>query len=178
MQARAPLMKEHRLIERLLSTIEKDLAAIDAAHRVDPLFIDTAVDFIRSYADRTHHSKEEGILFAELSARQLSADDRRAMDELVADHVFARKTTAGLAAANERYRNGEESALTVIVSQLRTLCDFYPRHIAREDKAFFATARTYFTNEEDQAMLARFWDFDRTMIHEKYRSVVEELERR
>jgi hemerythrin-like domain-containing protein len=141
------------------------------------LLIDAAVDFIRTYADRTHHGKEEDILFAELRARELSAYDRRAMDQLVTDHVFARKTTAGLAAANERYRNGDESALTVIVSQLRTLCDFYPRHIAREDKAFFPAIRAYFTDEEDQVMLALFWDFDRTMIHEKYRSVVEELER-
>jgi hypothetical protein len=29
---------------------------------------------------------------------------------------------------------------------------------------FFPAARAYFTGEEDQAMLARFWEFDQTMI--------------
>ena len=29
--------------------------------------------------------------------------------------------------------------------------------------------------EEDQAMLAEFWEFDRKRIHEKYRSLVESL---
>ncbi len=31
--------------------------------------------------------------------------------------------------------------------------------------------------EEEQAMIDEFWEFDRRMIHEKYESVVDELER-
>ncbi len=34
----------------------------------------------------------------------------------------------------------------------------------------------YFSGAEQQAMLDRFWEFDRKMIHEKYRRVVEEEE--
>jgi hemerythrin-like domain-containing protein len=88
---------------------------------------------------------------------------------------LARQTTSDLVEATAQYRSGDESALDVIVNQLRTLCEFYPRHIAKEDKGFFAAARTYFSDEEDQAMLARFWEFDRAMIHEKYNAVVEGL---
>jgi hemerythrin-like domain-containing protein len=169
-------MTEHRLIERMLSAVEAHLAAIDAVQRLDPELVSAAVDFIRTYADRTHHGKEEDILFVELDARRLSADDRRAMEELIADHAFARRATSDLALANEQYRNGDEAALATIVGQLRVLCDFYPRHIAKEDKEFFPAARAYFTDEEDQAMLERFREFDRAMIHEKYARVVEALE--
>jgi hypothetical protein len=42
---------------------------------------------------------------------------------------------------------------------------------------FFPSSRNYFSDEEDQAMLEEFWEFDRKMIHEKYKSVVEGLER-
>jgi len=31
-------------------------------------------------------------------------------------------------------------------------------------------------DEQDQAMLAEFWEFDRKMIHEKYKSMVEKLQ--
>jgi hemerythrin-like domain-containing protein len=54
--------------------------------------------------------------------------------------------------------------------------DFYPKHIEKEDKVFFPASRAYFSDEEDQAMLAEFREFDWKMIHEKYQSVVEALE--
>ena len=176
MQARGPLMIEHRLIERMISQIKDALAQIESTQKVDPLFVDTAVDFIRIYADRTHHGKEEDILFRDLSKRPLSAEDQRVMDELIQEHVFGRQTTKALVEANARYRNGDASALADIADKLRTLVEFYPKHIEKEDKVFFPASRAYFTDEEDQAMLAEFWEFDREMIHEKYKSVVEELE--
>jgi hemerythrin-like domain-containing protein len=176
MQARGPLMVEHRLIERMISLIKHALAQIESARMVDPVFIDTVVDFIHMYADRTHHGKEEDILFRDLSKRPLSAGDQQVMKELIEEHIFGRQTTKGLIEANMRYRNGDASALVEITSKLHTLADFYPKHIEKEDRVFFPASRNYFTHEEDQAMLAEFWEFDRKMIHEKYQSVVEGLQ--
>lgn len=170
-------MVEHRVIERMIAVIDKRLTEIERAGEIDPVFVDTAVDFIRTYADRTHHGKEEDILFRELSGRPLSAEDRRAMEELIEEHAVARRTTAGIIEANARYRGGDAGTLSDLAAGLKTLVDFYPKHIAKEDKIFFPAARTYFTDEEDQAMLSQFWEFDRKMIHEKYRGVVESLER-
>jgi len=175
MQARGPLMVEHRLIERMISVIEDALAKIETTHGVDPVFVDTAVDFIRFYADRTHHGKEEDILFRELDKRPLSANDRRIMNELIEEHVVGRQTTKALVEANIRYRNGDKKALIDIGDNLKKLVEFYPKHIEKEDKVFFPAARAYVTESEDQAMLEEFWQFDRKMIHEKYKSVVEGL---
>ena len=177
MQARAPLMIEHRLIARRHSVVRNTLSEIEAKHKVDPVFVDTAVDFIRVYADRTHHGKEEDILFRELKNKQLTAEDRKIMEDLIEEHVFGRQTTRELVEANTRYRNGDETALTDIVANLQTLTEFYPKHIEKEDKAFFPSSRTYFTDEEDQAMLAAFREFDRKMIHEKYETLVDKFER-
>jgi hemerythrin-like domain-containing protein len=176
MQARGPLMIEHRLIERMISLIRQSLERIESDGRVDPAFIDTAVDFIRTYADRTHHGKEEDILFRALPERDLSSRDRRLMQELIDEHAFARRTTGALIAANERYRNADASALEAIAASLRALVGLYPKHIEKEDKVFFPACRAYFTDAEEQAMLAEFFEFDRRMIHERYRAVVEGLE--
>ena len=176
MQARGPLMIEHRLIERMLSKIRNALSEISSKHKIDPVFVDMAVDFIRVYADRTHHGKEEDILFRELNKKQLNAEDRQIMEELIQEHVFGRQTTKALVEANTRYRNGDETALSEIAANFQTLTEFYPRHIEKEDKVFFPSYRKYCTDEEDRAMLAEFWEFDRNMIHEKYRSLVEGLE--
>jgi hemerythrin-like domain-containing protein len=176
MQARGPLMIEHRLIERMIALIKREVSRIETTAQVDPLFIDTVVDFISMYADRTHHGKEEDILFRELAKRTMSAQDRQLMDELVNEHVFGRKITREVVEANARYRQGERAALAVIKDKLKVLTEFYPRHIAKEDKVFFPAARNYFTEEEDQELLHEFWEFDREMIHTKYRTVVQAME--
>ena len=176
MQARGLLMVEHRVIDRMIAVMAGRIEPIRQEGDLDPLFVDRAVDFIRTYADRTHHGKEEDILFRDLKARPLSSELRRQMDELVQDHQWARETTRHLIEANARYHSGDGGALSDIAETLQALVDFYPKHIQKEDEIFFPVARAYFTQEEDQAMLREFWEFDRRMIHEKYRAVVEELE--
>lgn len=175
MQARGPLMIEHRLIERMIAIIKDKLVEVGKTYRIDPFFVDKAVDFIRIYADRTHHGKEEEILFGKLNDKDLSDADRKVMNELIEEHALGRSTTKALVDANARYRNGDISALEDIAHSLNTLVDFYPVHIAKEDKVFFPASRAYFTEAEDQAMLAEFREFDREMIHEKYTSIVDEL---
>lgn len=177
MQARGPLMIEHRLIERMIRVIQTALELVERTREIDPLFVDTAVDFIHTYADRTHHGKEEDIMFRDLEKRNLSDADRRIMNELIEEHGFGRTTTKALIEANVSYRNGDRQALDTIKSCLRSFVEFYPRHIEKEDEIFFPAVRRYFTEEEDQAMLAEFREFDQKMIHEKYISLVQALEK-
>ena len=175
MQARGPLMVEHRLIERMISLVQRTLELARQIQSIDPYFVDAAADFVRMYADRTHHGKEEGILFRDLAKKDLSSEDQRVMDELIQEHIFARQTTKALVEANARYRKGEATALAEVTLRLETLVAFYPQHIRKEDQVFFPAARAYSSEQEEQAMLAEFWEFDRKMIHEKYRAVVEGL---
>ena len=173
MQARDPLMIEHRLIEAMLKAIKRPLGHVEQTKAIDPYFVDTSVDFIRVYADRTHHGKEEDILFRELKKKSLSTEDRQLMDNLIEDHIFSRNTTKALVEANRRYREGNENAPDDVTGLLKTLVEFYPIHIRKEDDVFFPASRTYFSETEDQAMLMEFWEFDRKMIHEKYKAVVQ-----
>jgi len=176
MQPIGPLMIEHRLIERMIALIGKRANAGERSGEIDPLFIDAAVDFIRVYADRTHHGKEEEILFRDLSSRDLSDDDRRVMNELVEEHKLGRRTVAALVAATSDYRRGDSGSLATIVAKLRFLAEFYPKHIEKEDKVFFPASMKYFDDAERESMLAEMWEFDRGMIHEKYTAVVEGFE--
>ena len=173
MKPRGPLMIEHRLIEKMLAVIKDQIAVMRTRDRVNAVFIDAAVDFIRVYADKTHHGKEEDILFRDLAAKKISAEDKAAMQELVEEHRYARKTVAELVQAKEDCLAGRKEALKTVLDKLTILTEFYPEHIRREDEVFFPDTEKYFTREEQDAMLQEFWEFDRKMIHEKYKSVVE-----
>jgi hemerythrin-like domain-containing protein len=171
-----PLMIEHRLIERMIRLMADELRQMEETARTDPAFIDTAVDFIRTYADRCHHGKEEDILFRDLAMKPLSPEHRKTMEELVAEHVYARGRVKALVEAKEQYVQAKSQALEAIRSLLADLVAFYPAHIAKEDKHFFIRCMSYFTKQEQERMLQEFWDFDRQMIHWKYKTLVERLE--
>ena len=107
MMAVAPLMIEHRLIERMIKVMKAEAASIGKTGTVRPEFIDEAVDFIRVYADRCHHGKEEDILFKQLAEKEMSGAYRETMEELVQEHARSRRMTGQLLAAKDRYVRGD-----------------------------------------------------------------------
>jgi hemerythrin-like domain-containing protein len=172
-----PLMREHRLIERMVGLLEKQQGRMKEVREVDVTFLMVAVDFFRTYADRTHHGKEEDILFRELGRKQLAPGLGRIMNELIEEHVWARKTVAYLVQARESYIQGEPDSLNEITRVIKELVLFYPAHIRKEDKHFFYPILDYLDKPEQNRMLEEFWEFDRKLIHEKYQNIVEEIER-
>ncbi|MFX0058348.1 MAG: hemerythrin domain-containing protein [Candidatus Hodarchaeota archaeon] len=171
-----PLMKEHRLIEKMILLIKNEIDKMKEYNKANPLFIDIAVDFIRTYADRTHHGKEEDILFRDLEMKKLSPNHNKIMEELIEEHIWARNTVGKLVDAKSQYVKGNVDQVDEIVNLMNKLVDFYPKHIEKEDKHFFIPVMKYFTEEEQDKMLQEFWDFDKTLIHEKYQKVVENLQ--
>jgi hemerythrin-like domain-containing protein/rubredoxin len=166
------LMQEHRAIEKMAPRLVEERRKITDLIQIDPSFIDTAVDFFKTYADRTHHGKEEDILFQELEKKQLTKEDYRVMNELVEEHRYARRTVQSLLKAKEKFIEGDKDAAAEILENLGRLIELYPLHIEKEDKSYFYDAMNYFTEEEQSQMLVRFYEFDRNMIHEKYRAIV------
>jgi hemerythrin-like domain-containing protein len=168
-----PLMIEHRLIERMVKQMAEELTRIEGNMDVNLGFLAEAIDFIRTYADRCHHGKEEGVLFRDLESKPLSQEDKKVMGELVEEHRYARQVVRRLDEAKDQYARMQRKGFQDIVICLRELVDFYPVHIEKEDKHFFLPCMNYFAREEKDAMLREFWDFDKNLIHEKYKKIVE-----
>ncbi|MGA2765216.1 MAG: hemerythrin domain-containing protein [Spirochaetia bacterium] len=175
MKPRGPLMIEHRLIEKMLGVIAEEAGRIGKGGKVDPVFIDSAVDFVRTYADRTHHGKEEDILFKELERKALTGKDSVTMAELVDEHRQAREKVRALVDAKERFLKGQAEAVQEMTDIMKWLAAFYPGHIRKEDRDFFPRTERYFGAEELDKMLESFRDFDGKMIHEKYEKLVNAL---
>jgi len=132
-----PLIREHRLIERMVKILDKELTKIKKTGKVDTNLILDGVDFFRIHADRTHHVKEEDILFRELAKKELSIEYKTIMNNLVEDHKFARKTVGALIDANVSFIRGNIESMKRIIFNLEKLITLYPRHIYTEDKEFF-----------------------------------------
>lgn len=174
-------MIEHRLIERLIAVMEKHADRIKKDRLTDIDFIDNCIDFIKTYADRCHHGKEENILFRDLRKKMLSDKHLVTLNELTDEHDYARKLTLRLVDTKNKYFNATSEAEKQILAfeiygHLRQLIDLYPKHIKKEDKEFFLPIMDYFSDKQKEEMLSQFLEFDRKLIHEKYKKLVESYE--
>ncbi len=183
-----PLMMEHRVIEKLMPALRAAARAGRRDGRIDLRFADAALEFIRTYADRCHHGKEEDLLFRALAAKPLEAGHRALMDELVEEHRQGRRKVREIAAALEEYRRGDggggaaagagpSGPLAAIVDGFEWLASFYPAHIRKEDTGLFLPAMGYFDRAERDALLDAEREFDRSLLQALYRERVEALTR-
>lgn len=170
------LMTEHRLIDRVVTDIQRRLGSLRPDEPVDTAYMADLVDFICTYADAAHHGKEERILFARLADKPMPDELRATMEQLIREHQMVRDAADRLGEANDRYIRGDGGQFRTIVEALRVLVDVYPRHVETEERRFFKPAIEQFTGEERVAMADEFHEFDRMLLHDKYRGVVAKLE--
>ncbi len=170
-----PLMAEHRIIEQMAALIKIEVKKIEKEKSADPHFINAAVGFLRTYADRCHHGKEEDILFEALKRKKVSKQHFETLQQLLEEHTIARGVVRALIAAKDNYVKGDKSALSDIKANLSKLATLYPAHIELEDKHFFIEVMKYFNDKEQDKMVRDFWEFDRKMIHSEYRDKVVKL---
>jgi len=172
-----PLMIEHRLIEKVISLMEKAVSLAEDKKQADPDLIQWFTQFIRNYADQCHHGKEEDILFKGIEKKRISKEHETIMGQLIEDHKWGRKTTGELVAANEKYGKGDMKVLPEIIEKMKALIEFYPRHIEKEDRHFFIPAMDYFSSEEKDALLREGYALDSKLMHEAYAEKVSGIEK-
>jgi hemerythrin-like domain-containing protein len=171
-----PLMIEHRLIERVIKLMIIEIDKINSSVALDTDLLNAIIDFIKTYADHLHHGKEEDILFQKLSQKSLSSELAKIMDELIAEHKQAREYVKILQLASREYSNGKKDNSFTIINVLKSITEFYPKHMEKEDKHFFIPVMGYFTPDEQEAMLIEFQEFDRKFTQRHYLEIISKLD--
>lgn len=168
------MMQEHALITKLITVIRKKLPEMKAK-KTNSCFINKLVDFFITYGDKTHHGKEEDILFREVGQKNLSEELRKVLAELLEEHVQAREKIKKFDQENNKYSNGDESVYENIIKMIEDILDFYIAHIEKENTRFFRQAMEYLNEKEIEAMTKEFAEFDRSIIHERYKDIVNSI---
>jgi hemerythrin-like domain-containing protein len=172
---REPLQEEHQTIRRAVGTIEALVERVQEASQLDPVAVDFAVDFMRTYAGRIHIEKEETLLFPALLTHKLQPEQRQVIKDLHEAHEYGLALIDQLGDANRNYlRHGQ--FVGAIVFQLSALVNFFPQHLAQEERELLPLIDHYLHPKEERTLLAAFHEHDRHAIHERYREALQRLE--
>ena len=112
------MMDEHQLILRMITLVEKNTALLEQRRFRNWQFYLDAVDFIRNYADRFHHAKEEDVLFVELIKNGMP-EKNSPIEAMLMEHDQGRGHVRGMEEAAQKALEGETGQAPAIIEHAR-----------------------------------------------------------
>jgi len=160
------LVDEHVLIKRLVALLPEIVKNLDVdSDEGRQLVIDT-VEFIRFYADKYHHAKEEDILFKYFDE---NLDILKVMHE---DHTQARSHVKAILAALERKDK------TTVAKHLTAYGELLTEHIKKEDEILYPWLDKNLSDTQIGELFTKFNETDEQIGYSpiKYEAFINRVE--
>jgi len=179
MKATEVLMEEHRVIERVLATLEAAADRLEAGQAVRPEFFIDAASFVKGFADGCHHMKEEGVLFPAMAEGGVPVQGGP-IGVMLVEHEMGRTYTQAMRKAAERMQQGDETARIDLVNNARKYVALLHQHIQKEDNILFPMADRVILAGQQEKVWDDFEHIEHVEtgegVHEKYLALAVALE--
>ena len=180
MKATDILKEEHRVIERVLVSLEKAALAARNGGPVKPEYFILAADFIKGFADGCHHKKEEGVLFKEIVNAGVP-EQGGPVGMMLAEHEQGRVYTRGMRQAAEQWQAGDEAKREDVAQNALGYVNLLRSHIYKEDNVLFPLAERVIPGDRQEPLTEAFDHIEHEEtgegVHEKYLGLAENLEK-
>jgi hemerythrin-like domain-containing protein len=149
------LVREHRLIKRMLTLLEERARLTERGEYRDWMFYLNGVDFIRSYADRFHHAKEEDVLFEAL-VRNGMPRENSPVAAMLLEHNHGRGFVRGMEKAAKLALSGDIGAEKELAVNALAYVELLREHIDKEDDILYPLAERVIPEEMRHEIVARY----------------------
>ncbi len=179
MYATDDLRKEHEGIKVALAVLERLADDADENKPLDIDDIEQTVDFLRTFADKCHHGKEEDLLFPALEAVGIPRQGGP-IGVMLDDHVQGRKHIATMAESLPGLRANDPAARSQFAAGARGYAGLLTAHIFKENNVLFPMAEQYLPADQHEALAKGFDEIEEQRIgpgvHEAYHALLDRLD--
>ena len=179
MLATEQLKQEHRVIERMLTVIQVAADKQKAGRDLPPEFFPRVVDFVRNFADRCHHGKEEDNLFRAMEKHGIPGQDGP-IGVMLVEHDRGRAYIREVDEASKRIATGDGSAVKIAVKNAVGYAELLRDHIYKEDNILYNMADQVLSSAEQAELLGKFEEVEMERLgpgkHAEYVKLVENME--
>ncbi|MDR7871106.1 MAG: hemerythrin domain-containing protein [Tissierellaceae bacterium] len=174
------MVNEHDNIRRMLKVVREVSYRVMKLGDFDIEDVKNIIDFIRTYADKHHHGKEEDILFTTMNQEIEKLSKSGAITGMYIEHDSGRLFITNLEKGVKAYEEGNDEARLDIIANAICYADLLDRHIEKENTAMYKfaenmlndTSKSYIEDEckkiEEEATASGLQD--------KYLVMLDELE--
>jgi hypothetical protein len=143
------LMAEHENIVRFADIMKIKCCNVLEGEVVDTKLFREAIDFVRNYADKHHHGKEEQILFERMLAKLGPVAEKLVKMGMLVEHDLGRLYMTELEAALNRYDENKNTENKLdILTNMTGYIDLIKRHAGKENAVVFSFADRSLTDED------------------------------
>lgn len=160
------MVDEHILIKRWLALIPKVIDNLDLETEEGLNLINKGIDFIRNYADKYHHAKEEDVMFKYF-------DENLDIIKVIRnDHIKVRNHVKAMLQA---IKDKDKKALA---EHLRAYSDILPEHIKKEDEILYPWMDRSLSTKQIGQLYSKFNTIDEEFgdAPKKHRDFIGQLE--
>ncbi|MFP4016651.1 MAG: hemerythrin domain-containing protein [Halanaerobiales bacterium] len=174
------LVEEHKNIKRVLVVIRKLAIKILDTGEVDTEAYYKIIDFVRNYADKHHHNKEEDILFKKMTEELGKEVEEGPIAKMLNEHQMGRMFMQKLENALDEFKqqSSNDSKIDIIANSV-AYADMLFHHIDKEDEAVYVYGRTNLSSEAIAEVEKEVQGVEEsaasTGLQDKYTAMVEEL---
>src|SRR3989338_5578833 len=145
------LMDEHKYILKVADALEKEYLGIKKGKQINKEFLTEIIDFIRNYADRFHHDKEEEILFREMCKGDVAGKLHcNAISQMVYEHDLGREFVKNMLEAIDKDNKNK------LIENAKGYVDLIREHIYKEDNILYPMADDAIDDVLEDKMLVKF----------------------
>jgi hemerythrin-like domain-containing protein len=149
------LRDEHETILSMLDATEEVARSLEAGTAVPAQTLNDIIEFLRLFADRCHHGKEEDLLFPLLQQKGMPVDGGPVAVMLM-EHDEGRGFIREMDEAAKQYQNGEKDAGTQWAEAAGNYVGLLREHIGKENNILFVMADQLLSPSEQQDLVAAF----------------------
>ncbi|MDO5017714.1 MAG: hemerythrin domain-containing protein [Lagierella massiliensis] len=132
------LVKEHEEISKLLNRLEEECAKILKGSTIDYEFFEASIEFIRSYADKVHHMKEEDILFKHMTSNLGVPAQKLINHGMLVEHQLGRHYITELEKHLNNYKEFSDIKDRVqIIAYTMSYVNILRMHIEKENSVVY-----------------------------------------
>jgi hemerythrin-like domain-containing protein len=173
-KATADLMNEHEAILSAIQILERMVAATEKTASVETKDIHEFIEFLKEFADKCHHGKEEGFLFPAMVGAGVP-DKGGPIGVMLAEHAQGRKLI----------RDMEESISPAVdrimfAQAARDYTHLMRNHIQKENTVLFPMADRMLSETQLENLYAGFEEHEEKVIgqgrHEELHAMLKGLQ--
>lgn len=171
------MIDEHKLILRMIALVEKNTELLEQGKFRNWQFYLDAVDFIRNYADRFHHAKEEDVLFIELIKNGMP-EKQSPIEAMLMEHDQGRAHVRAIEDAAQKALDGETGQAAIIAENAKGYAALLRGHIEKEDDILYPLAERVLPEKVRSRMLDAYTQAEAKTpeLEDKYLKLVESYE--